>query len=49
MGNGGNNTVGVLLNNGNGTFATAAPYSTGGTTPGVAVADFTATAISTWS
>ena len=41
VGNSGNNTVGILLNNGSGTFANAVTYSTGGTTPeGVAVADF---------
>jgi hypothetical protein len=35
-----NGTVGVLLNNGNGTFQTAVPYSTGGYEPfSVAVAD----------
>ena len=41
MGNSGNNTVGILLSNGNGTFANAVTYGSGGTTPrGVAVADF---------
>jgi Bacterial Ig-like domain (group 3)/FG-GAP-like repeat/FG-GAP repeat len=38
--NSGSNTVSVLLGNGDGTFQTAVPYSTGGTYPdGVAIAD----------
>ena len=40
VGNYGSGTVAVLLNNGNGTFATAATYGAGGANPrGVAVAD----------
>jgi hypothetical protein len=40
MGNSGSNTVSVLLGNGDGTFGTAANYTTPGTTNSVAVADF---------